>query len=176
MRRPLVLTGGPAAGKTTTGRRLAEGRPRAAFVDVDDVRQFVVAGAEPLWGGEEGVAQHRLAALNGCLLARSLVRHRFDVVVADVLTPQTARDYRSELPDCLLVHLVVPFAEAQRRAAMRHRWLTDEEFRELHRNDANWPPEVDHSLEVGELSFEEQLAVVEEVWTASDRSADSDDR
>ncbi len=176
MRRPLVLTGGPAAGKTTTGRRLAEGRPRAAFVDVDDVRQLVVAGAEPLWGGEEGVAQHRLAALNACVLARSFVRHRFDVVIADVLTPQTARVYRSELPDCLLVHLVVPFAEAQRRAGMRLRWLTDEEFRELHRNDARWPPEVDHRLEVKELSFEEQLAVVDELWTGCGRSADSGDR
>lgn len=171
MRRPLVLTGGPAAGKTTTGRRLAEKRPRAAFVDVDDLRQLVVAGAEPLWGGEEGVAQHRLAALNACLLARSFVRYRFDVVIADVLTPQTARVYRSQLPGCLLVHLVVPFAEAQRRAAMRHRWLTDEEFRELHRNDASSPPVVDHRLGVGKLSFEEQLAVVEELWTPSGRSA-----
>ena len=176
MLRPLVLTAGPAAGKTPTGRRLAEGRARAAFVDVDDVRQLVVAGAEPLWGGEEGVAQHRLAALNACLLARSFVRHRFDVVIADVLTPQTASVYRSQLPDCLLVHLVVPLAEAQRRAALRRRWLTDEEFRKLHRNDASSPPDVDHRLEVGKLSFEEQFAVVEELWTGCGRSADSGGR
>lgn len=48
-RRPLVLTGGPAVGKTTTARPLAEALPRAAFIDVDDLRQLVVAGHET-WG------------------------------------------------------------------------------------------------------------------------------
>lgn len=54
LRRPLVLTGGPAVGKTATGRWLAGQRPRAAYLDVDDLRQLVVAGAEAPWRGQEG--------------------------------------------------------------------------------------------------------------------------
>lgn len=36
---PLVLTGGPAVGKSTTAGALARARERAAVVDVDDVEQ-----------------------------------------------------------------------------------------------------------------------------------------
>jgi shikimate kinase len=41
--RPLILTGAPAVGKTTCGRALAVERDRAAYIDVDDIRQLIVA-------------------------------------------------------------------------------------------------------------------------------------
>ncbi len=41
--RPLILTGGPAGGKTTRGRARAVERDRAAYIDVDDMRQLIVA-------------------------------------------------------------------------------------------------------------------------------------
>lgn len=53
-RLPLVLTGGPAVGKSVTARALAGGRVRCAVVDVDDVRQLVISGAAAPWEGEEG--------------------------------------------------------------------------------------------------------------------------
>lgn len=84
MTRPLVLTGGPAVGKSTTAQRLGHEQSRAAVIDVDDSRQLVVAGAAVPWNGEEGAAQHRLGVLNACALAT-----RFDVLIADVLTPLT---------------------------------------------------------------------------------------
>jgi hypothetical protein len=52
---PLVLTGGPAVGKSTTANLFARRRPRAAVVDVDDVRQLVVSGAAAPWDGAEGL-------------------------------------------------------------------------------------------------------------------------
>ena len=91
--------------------------PRAAFVDVDDLRQLVVAGHRA-WGGE-GDAQRALGASNGCALAGRSLREGFEVAMADVLTPATALVYRRELPDCLLVHLTVTLAEARRRAGTR---------------------------------------------------------
>jgi predicted kinase len=159
-----VLTGGPGVGKSTTGKALASARHRAAFVDVDDVRQLVVAGGEPPWRGGEGRAQQELGVRNACCMARRFVMSGFEVVIADVLTPRTASLYRRELPQCLLVHLVVPLAEASRRAATREVWLTDEEFRALHRDDAAAPPEVDHRLEVAGMSVEEQIDAVRYVW------------
>jgi len=59
-----------------------------------------------------------------------------EVVVADVLTPETCDLYRRELPGCLIVHMTVGLPEAMRRAASRKVWLTDHEFRMLHEADA----------------------------------------
>jgi predicted kinase len=65
----LVLTGGPAAGKSTTARRLAQTRPRAALIDVDDIRQLIVSGAAAPWEGDEGRRQQHLGVENACGLA-----------------------------------------------------------------------------------------------------------
>jgi hypothetical protein len=164
MRRPLVLTGGPAVGKSVTGRALAKGRPLCALVDVDDVRQLVVSGAAAPWEGEEGREQQRLGVINACGLARNFVAVGIEVVVADVLTPETCSIYRRELPGCLIVHLTVGFPEALRRAATRKVWLTDDEFRMLHEADAASPPAADHRIQVDGLDLQEQVQKVESQW------------
>ncbi len=41
--RPLILTGGPAVGKTTCGRALAVVRDRVASIDVNDKRRLMAA-------------------------------------------------------------------------------------------------------------------------------------
>ena len=154
---PLVLTGGPAVGKSVTGRRLAENRGRAAFV---------VAGAEAPWRGPEGTAQAALGAENACGLARRFLANGFDVVVADVLTPATTEIYRRELAACRIVHLGADPEEARRRAMMRPVGLTDEEFELLHlRNDAH-PPDVDVRLQVAALDLGQQIAAVADCWAA----------
>jgi len=119
-RRPLVLTGGPAVRKTTTARPLAEALPRAAFIDVDDLRLLIVAGHEA-WG-PQGDAQRALGAANACLLGQRFGVEGFDVAIADVVTPATADVYRHQLRGCLLVHLTVTLTEAHRRAATRPVW------------------------------------------------------
>lgn len=164
-RRPLVLTGGPAVGKTTTARPLAEALPRAAFVDVDDLRLLIVAGHEA-WG-PQGDAQRALGAVNACALADRFGAEGFDVAIADVVTPATADVYREQLRGCLLVHLTVTLAEAHRRATTRPVWLTEEEFDTLHRIDAETPPPADHHLDVTDYSPAEQQAAVEAVWAAT---------
>jgi hypothetical protein len=166
-RRPLVLTGGPAVGKSTCGRALASARAAAAFVDVDDVRQLVVAGAATPWQGAAGRAQMSLAARNACALAGNFIAAGFDCVVADVLTPDTAEVYRRELASCLVVHLRVSLAEAQRRAATRRVYLTAEEFAWLHRQDSEQPPAADVVLDVDGWSVEDQIRRIELAWAAA---------
>lgn len=166
-RRPLVLTGGPAVGKSVTGRALADARPRAAFIDVDDVRQLVVAGGVPPWRGAEGSAQQALGVLNAASMARRFRDAGFDVVVVDVVTPRTALLYRRELAGCVLVHLVATFEEATRRAATRPSWLTSEELRALHDRDRASPPAVDHRLEVTAMTLDQQVAAAEAIWATA---------
>jgi len=59
---PLLLTGGPAAGKTVTARFLAETTPRTGYLDVDDIRQLVKNGGAAPWDGTEGKAQQVLGS------------------------------------------------------------------------------------------------------------------
>jgi predicted kinase len=163
---PLILTAGPAVGKSVTARALAEGRPRCAFIDVDDVRQLVVTGAATPWEGREGREQQRLGVTNACSLARNFLAAGIEVVVADVLTPDTCDLYRRKLSGCLIVHMTVDLPEAMRRAASRKVWLTDVEFRLLHEADAANPPDTDHRIQVDTLSLQDQIEVVASLWGA----------
>ena len=161
---PLVLTGGPAAGKSVTSQRLAATRPRCAIIDVDDVRQLVVSGAAAPWQGQEGVRQQRLGVTNSCAMARNFLAADFEVIVADVLTRETAELYRRELPGCVIVHLVVSRTEAVRRAATRAAWLTEDEFHALHDADDGQPPDADIRLPVDDLDVAGQADAVAARW------------
>ncbi|MEP6981315.1 MAG: hypothetical protein ABJA16_11185 [Nakamurella sp.] len=159
-----MLTGGPAVGKSSTALGLASLRTRAAVIDVDDVRHLVVSGGVAPWKGDEGRRQAQLGVQNACALARNFGTAEIDVVIADVLTPDSARLYRQLLPECLVVRLVVAFAEAQRRAATRKVFLTAQEFEQLHRADRSAPPLSDHVLDVDHLSVSAQVCAVADVW------------
>jgi hypothetical protein len=87
-----------------------------------------------------------------------------EVVIADVLTPETSDLYRRELPGCLIVHLAVGLPEATRRAASRKVWLTDDEFRMLHEADAANPPNADHRIQADALDLQSQTDEVGRLW------------
>jgi predicted kinase len=163
-RRPLILSGGPAVGKSVTARVLAQGREKCAFIDVDDVRQLVVAGGAAPWQGSDGRDQQRLGVANACALARNFVAAGFEVIVVDVLTPKTCDLYRRDLPECVVVHMTVTWPEAMRRAASRKVWLTDDEFRMLHESDSAHPPDSDYRISVDALTIQSQADEVEELW------------
>lgn len=163
-RRPLILTGGPAVGKSVTARVLAKGREKCAFIDVDDVRQLVVAGGAAPLQGSDGREQQRLGVTNACALAQNFVAAGVEVVVADVLTPETCNLYRRNLPECVVVHMTVSWPEAMRRAASRTVWLTDDEFRMLHESDAAHPPDADYRISVDALTIQSQAEEVERLW------------
>ena len=165
MRAPLVLTGGPAVGKSTTASLVGRRCARAAVIDVDDVRQLVVAGAAAHWEGAEGLAQQRLGVENACGLARRFHEHGFEVIITDVLTPETLRLYRQHLPRCLIVRLHLAPSEARRRAGTRRVYLTDAEFKDLHGQDRDNPPPADYHLDVTALTIEGQAATVAAIWT-----------
>ena len=107
-----------------------------------------------------------LGVLNACSIAKRLHASAFTVVVADVVTPETLAIYRSAMPNCMTVHLVVTLEEARRRARTRRIWLTEVEFSALHRADQEAPPPVDHHLDVTGLGFDAQVAAVDAIWSA----------
>ncbi|MFN8492393.1 MAG: AAA family ATPase [Caldilineaceae bacterium] len=130
----LILTGPPAAGKTTIGPLLARQLERCAVVDVDQVRAMLVQPHIAPWRGEAGVAQLRLGAHNACTLAHNFVAAGYAVVILDVLTDETAQLYRTALAEYqpTIVLLLPSLTEVLRRNQTRGQWLTDDEVELLY--------------------------------------------
>ncbi|MGP5128187.1 hypothetical protein ACTXKL_16780 [Brachybacterium tyrofermentans] len=164
--RPLVLSGGPAVGKSTCAGALARERDRCAAIDVDDVRQFVVAGAQTLWSGQGGEDQLLLAARNASAMARNFVGEGFDVTLADFVTTSSLDVYRDELPDCFVVHLQISLAGAQERARTRPVYLADHEFLLLH-DMIETPPDADLVIDVEGMTCNLQLEQIRRAWDSA---------
>lgn len=172
--RPLILSGGPAAGKTTCGRILAASCSQAAYIDADDVRQLVVSGGRTLWSGKEGEAQHELSAHNVVVLAQNFMGAGFDVVIADFLTRESLAVYRAALPEAFVIQLKLPLNEARRRSRTRTEYLTSGEFDLLHQRAAK-NIAADLVLDVTGMSIKDQSAAIQEVWKRNSiRDPDND--
>ncbi|QGN34112.1 hypothetical protein [Microlunatus sp. Gsoil 973] len=161
--RPLLLTGGPAVGKTATARALAESTVRCAYIDVDDVRQLVKSGHAAPWDGAEGRAQHRLGVRNAAALAANLRADGFDVTMSDVIDAELLRLYRDLVPDVAVIRLVITVEMARARARTRRVHLTDQEFESLHRQQLA-PLDTDSDLDVSGLTLHAQIAAVRAAW------------
>jgi hypothetical protein len=164
VRPPLVLTGPPAVGKSSTAESLASARPRCAVIEVDDLRHLVLAGAVAPWVGAEGERQRLLGVRNACAVASNFMSDDFEVVITDVLTPDTVASYRDLLPGCVIIRLRAPLHETWRRAAGRQVWLTPTEFEALHQHDASHPPRADVTIDVTDLDMATQAEVTERTW------------
>jgi hypothetical protein len=164
-----VLAGPPAVGKTTTAQRLAASLPLAAVIDVDDIRHLVVSGHAAPWEGAAGRLQQRVGVENTCDLTRRFHRGGIDVVVADVLTPETMSIYRRLLPAAVIVGFRITPHEAWRRAALRPMHLTRAEFERLHRDEMTRTPQYDHTVDVDRLDIGAQVAAVRMIWAGRSR-------
>jgi tRNA uridine 5-carbamoylmethylation protein Kti12 len=150
-----ILTGPPAAGKSTIAPLLAQRLDRCAVIDVDQLRAMVVQPHTPPWQGEEGLTQLALGAANACILAANFNRAYFHVVILDVITNETVRIYRrqlEELDHCIF--LLLPTLETVlQRNRERGQSLTDAQVQLLY----EWQQrlaDVDHRLDTSELTAE----------------------
>ncbi len=130
----LILTGPPAAGKSTIGPLIAEQLDRCAVIDVDWLRRMVTQPHIAPWRGEAGLSQLRLGAQNACAVACNCAAAGFAVIILDVLTDETAQIYRTALADweCQIVLLLPSLATALQRNQARGQFLTDAEVELLY--------------------------------------------
>lgn len=161
--RSLLLTGGPAAGKTVTARALAGSTVRCAYIDVDDVRQLVKSGSAAPWDGEEGRAQHVLGVRNAAALAANFRADGFNVTMSDVIDAELLTLYRELVPGIMVIRLSITREMARARAQTRRVYLTDQEFETLHRQQLA-PLETDIDIEVSALTLETQIDAVRAAW------------
>ena len=130
----LLLTGPPAAGKSTVGRLVADGLVRSALIDADQVRAMVRRPHVAPWYEGEGTAQLSLGARNTCRLARGFVEAGYKVVALDFLSGETLGLYRSGLVGLAVrvVRLLPTLEEAQRRNRERGLWVMPDRVESLY--------------------------------------------
>jgi N-acetylglutamate synthase-like GNAT family acetyltransferase/chloramphenicol 3-O-phosphotransferase len=159
----LVLFGGPAgAGKSTLAAAWCATRSRAAHVELDAVRQLIVAGrADPQEGGSVQSAQYALSVRACCALARAFDADGYDVAVDDVLEPAAfEREWRPALAglEWRLVVLLPRLEEVLARSSGRAKRVREEHSRAQHATCGAWAGE--HRIDTTGLSVDESLALL----------------
>ncbi|MEI4272696.1 hypothetical protein TEK04_13275 [Klenkia sp. LSe6-5] len=163
LRRPLLLTGGPAAGCTSVAQALAERRDLCAVVEVAQLRGMLRSGAVAPWRPGAGEGQHRLAAVQACLLAASFTAAGVEAVVCDVLRGEVGAVYRSSTAAPFVVALRVPLEVARARGTSAA--LSPVEFDALHAEAA---AVRDVDLEVDAAApLVEVVAAVDAAWAGA---------
>ena len=175
MSRLFLITGIPAAGKSTVGHALARRFERGVCVDGDDIRRVVVSGAAPLGSPltEAATAQLLLRYRAGLAVARVYLDAGFDVVFNDnmfgtlfaqVLAMVAESGSGSEAGADHELHVVVlnPAADAVRhRDATRSNWQAYEgdawDVDELRRSLVEETPKVGLWLDNSSHSVEETV-------------------
>ena len=156
----LVLFGGPAgAGKSTLARAWCATRERAVHVELDAIRELIVAGrADPQHPtplqGEQYV--HSVDAT--CALARSFLDAGYDVAVDDTLEPPPfAAHWRPRIAglDWRLVIVLPSLAKTLTRSAGRAKRVLEVHTRAQHAASGEWPAE--YRIDTTSLSVEESL-------------------
>jgi predicted kinase len=97
--RLFVISGVPAAGKTTVGRLLACRLDQAVFVPGDTIRAMMVTGrAEPSEAGETQLRQLLLRYQGALAIASVYLGAGFDVIVEDVIIGPVLREFLALVP------------------------------------------------------------------------------
>jgi chloramphenicol 3-O-phosphotransferase len=104
----LILTGPPAAGKTSVALALADRYDRVAHIPVDDLRHFITPTGYRAPGKPGFERQQSLGIRNACALALNFVAERFAVIIDDVVTsPRELEQYVEGLrPSGEAIHFV----------------------------------------------------------------------
>jgi len=134
MRKVLILTGPPGAGKNTIAQELAKRLKQCAIIDVDLVRWMVVQPHRAPLDGREGKRQQMLGVRNACILAASFDENNFTVIILDVLSQVTKREYEIQLKRFKphVVKLLPTYNETVRRNRGRQPRLRMREIKMLY--------------------------------------------
>ena len=115
----VIVTGMPAAGKSTVTALAAQQLPKAAQVKGDDVNQMIRSGRVWFLGDPavEAIRQDELCMRNMCALARNFIDFGFTVFMDTVVPDRAELDFLHSLLSPRSVRLVVlaPGIEACRR-------------------------------------------------------------
>ncbi len=93
-----VISGVPAAGKSTVARLLARRLDRAVYVPGDAIRAMVASGAADRTAGDAQLDQLLLRYQAALAIAHVYLEAGFDVIVEDVIIGQVLRQFLALVP------------------------------------------------------------------------------
>jgi hypothetical protein len=111
----LIITGAPAAGKSTVSRLVAERLTRSARLNGDPIHELIVSGF--VWGlgepPEEAAHQAQLTKKNLCALAANFADAGFTPVIDTLITDRQGLDYflQALRPRRVLLVVLMPAIE-----------------------------------------------------------------
>ncbi|MGD9893183.1 MAG: AAA family ATPase [Dehalococcoidia bacterium] len=162
----LALFGGPAgAGKSTLARAWCETRGRAVHIELDRVRELIVAGrADPQQPGELQSEQYQLSVRACMALARSFLESGYDVAIDDVFDPVAfERDWRPLVAGLQWRAVIVlpSLEETLARSRAREKRVLEMHTRDQHAASQGWPASV--RVDSTDLSIDESLTLVQRI-------------
>lgn len=172
----LVLFGGPAgAGKSTLARAWCATRERAVHVELDAVRELIVAGrADPQRPTPLQSEQCVVSVDATCALARSLLAGGYDVAVDDTLEPAPFAAYwRPRIKGLTWkVVIVLPsLPETLARSGSRAKRVLEAHTRAQHASSVVWP--AHYRVDSTGCTPEESLPLVQAIIASQEsRSPD----
>jgi predicted kinase len=172
----LVLFGGPAgAGKSTLARACCATRERAVHVELDAVRELIVAGrADPQHPNPLQAEQYVVSVDATCALARAFLAGGYDVAVDDTLEPAPFEAYWQPRIERLIwkVVIILPsLDETLARSAGRAKRVLEAHTRAQHTASLGWATR--YRVDTTGRTPEESLPLVQTI-IASQVSAATD--
>ena len=156
----IVLIGGPAgAGKSRLAAAWCATRERAVHIELDDVRNRIVAGFADPQSGEPAVGEQYALCVEACVReAATFASAGYDVAIDDVLEPEAFeahwRPALSGIPYTLLI-LMPALDEVLERARQRQKRVREDIIRTQYEASKAWPPEL--TMDTTGVSVEEAL-------------------
>jgi predicted kinase len=167
----LLLIGGPAgAGKSTVSAAWCRTRQRAVRIDLDQIRDLIVAGRADPQVLTPLQAQQYHTSVKACVaLAREFVADGYDVAVETVFEPDDfTRRWRPLLAG-LPWHLVVlrpSLPVTLTRSRSRSKRVLEEHTRNQHADVGRWSGDV--QLDTTELSVARTVEIINDRLRATD--------
>lgn len=138
----IIISGTPAAGKSSVSKALAEKFPKSAYLNIDSFKDMIVGGNVAPWD-PEGPEQFKLVEKNFLAVTRNFLDEGFVVIIDYVMGDEQVKGYDDLLGDVHGFLLLPSIEELKRRDKER-----SPEYSLEHRIDALYPQfaNVDHPI------------------------------
>jgi len=129
----IIISGTPAAGKSSVSKAIAEKFPKSAYISVDNMREMVVGGNIASWEDKFG-EQYKLIEKNFLDITRNFLDEGYIVIIDDVLGDEAVKKYQQMFQD-VYGFLLLPTKEELKKRDLER----DSEGSMHHRIDALYP-------------------------------------